>query len=95
MSVVPPAMGHNYAATSGHDLATLAAFEILEADGNAVDAGIAAVLVLGVVYPDQVNIAGVAPMMIYDAETEELITIAGVGGWPKALDVDAFIERDK
>ena len=93
MSIVPPAMGHNYAATSGHDLATLAAFEILEAGGNAVDAGVAAVLVLGVVYPDQVNIAGVAPMMIYDAKTEELITIAGVGGWPKSLDVDAFIER--
>ena len=35
MSIVPPAMGHNYAATSGHDLATLAA-EILEAGGNAV-----------------------------------------------------------
>ena len=37
--------------------------------------------------------AGVAPMIIRLAGTGEVVTIAGVGGWPRALDPDAFIER--
>ena len=64
-----------------------------ENGGNAIDAGVAAILTLGVVYSDQVSIAGVAPMIIRLAETGEVVTIAGVGGWPRALDADAFIER--
>ena len=32
-------------------------------------------------------------MIIRLAETGEVVTIAGVGGWPRALDPDAFIER--
>ena len=60
MSVVPASIGYEHAASSGHELATLAAFEILEAGGNAVDAGVAAVLALGVLYSDQVSVAGVS-----------------------------------
>ena len=45
------------------------------------------------VYSDQVSVAGVAPMIVRLAETGEIVTIAGVGGWPQALDPDAFIER--
>ena len=90
MSVVPVSMGHHHAVSTGHELATLAAFEVLEAGGNAVDAGIAAVLTLGVVYSDQVSVAGVAPMIVHEARTGDTWTIAGLGGWPRALDVDAF-----
>ena len=93
MSVVPVARGHRYVVSSGHELATLAAFETLENGGNAIDAGVAAILTLGVVYSDQVSVAGVAPMIVRLAETGEVVTIAGVGGWPRALDVDAYIER--
>ena len=93
MSVVPPARGHHHVVSTGHELATLAAFEALENGGNAIDAGVAAILTLGVVYSDQVSVAGVAPMIIRLAETGEVVTIAGVGGWPRALDPDAFIER--
>jgi len=91
MSVVPVAMGHHYAVSAGHDLAALAAFEVLEGGGNAVDAGVAAILTLGVVYSDQVSIAGVAPMIVHLADSGETWTIAGLGGWPRALDVDDFI----
>ena len=93
MSVVPLARGHHHVVSTGHELATLAAFEALENGGNAIDAGVAAILTLGVVYSDQVSVAGVAPMIIRLAETGEVVTIAGVGGWPRALDPDAFIER--
>ena len=93
MSVVPVTRGHHYVASTGHELATLAAFEALENGGNAIDAGVAAILTLGVVYSDQVSVAGVAPMIVRLAETGEVVTIAGVGGWPRALDAEAFIER--
>ena len=86
MSVVPVARGHHYVVSTGHELATLAAFEALENGGNAIDAGVAAILTLGVVYSDQVSVAGVAPMIVRLAETGEIVTIAGVGGWPQALD---------
>ena len=93
MSVVPVARGHHYVVSTGHELATLAAFEALENGGNAIDAGVAAILTLGVVYSDQVSVAGVAPMIVRLAETGEVVTIAGVGGWPRALDSEAYIER--
>ena len=93
MSVVPVTRGHHYVVSAGHELAALSAFEALENGGNAIDAGVAAILTLGVVYSDQVSVAGVAPMIVRLAETGEVVTIAGVGGWPRALDPDDFIER--
>ena len=91
MSVVPVSLGHHYAVSAGHELAAQAAFEVLDGGGNAVDAGVAAILTLGVVYSDQVSVAGVAPMIVHLADSGETWTIAGVGGWPRALDADAFI----
>ena len=93
MSVVPVTRGHHHVVSAGHELAALAAFEALDNGGNAIDAGVAAILTLGVVYSDQVSVAGVAPMIIRLAQTGEVVTIAGVGGWPRALEPDAFIER--
>ncbi len=93
MSVVHPAYGHHHMVAAGHEYATAAAHEVLEAGGNAIDAGVAAILCLGVVYSDQVSIAGVAPMMIHLARTNETFTLQGLGGWPGALDVDTFIAR--
>ena len=93
MSVVPVTRGYHHVVSAGHELAALAAFEALENGGNAIDAGVAAILTLGVVYSDQVSVAGVAPMIVRLAETGEVVTIAGVGGWPRALDADAFIQR--
>jgi gamma-glutamyltranspeptidase/glutathione hydrolase len=75
---------------AGHYLAAHAGFEILEAGGNAIDAGVAAGLVLGVVQSELVNIAGVAPIMIYLAERDEVVTISGLGTWPRALDPELF-----
>ena len=79
-----------HAIAAGHYLAATAGFAILEAGGNAIDAGVAAGIALGVLQSDLVNVAGVAPIMIYLAETREVVTIAGLGPWPKALDPELF-----
>jgi len=86
----PEALGTRHAVAAGHPLAALAAFRILEAGGNAVDAGVAGGICLGVVHSDMVNVAGVAPIMIYDAGRREVTTIAGVGTWPRRATVDFF-----
>jgi gamma-glutamyltranspeptidase/glutathione hydrolase len=89
----PLIAGTRHAAVAGHPLAAQAAFQILEAGGNAVDAGVAAGLALAVVHCDQVNIAGVAPILIYLAQRNEVISIAGLGHWPAATQRELF-ERD-
>ena len=96
-SVPPPSLqpaiaGRRYMASTGHYLATEAAIGILEAGGNAIDAGVAASLTLGVVQSDQVQVGGVAPIMLYLAEADEVLTISGLGWWPKAASLDYFID---
>src|SRR6202030_3650470 len=80
----PTIAATRHAIAAGHYLAATAGFQILEAGGNAIDAGCAAGIALGVVQSDLVNCAGVAPIMVYLAETQEVVTIAGLGTWPKA-----------
>src|SRR5205814_1516165 len=82
-----------HAISAGHYLAATAGFDILQAGGNAIDAGCAAGIALGVLQSDLVDVAGVAPIMIYLADKEEVVTIAGLGPWPKALDPQLF-ERE-
>jgi gamma-glutamyltranspeptidase / glutathione hydrolase len=82
-----------HAIAAGHYLATTAGFEILQAGGNAIDAGVAAGIALGVLQIDLVDFAGVAPIMIYHAEKQEVVTIAGLGTWPRALDPEFFMRE--
>ena len=77
-------------AVAGHYLAAHAAFAVLEAGGNAIDAGVAGGITEGVVESDQVNFAGVAPILIYLAECGKVITISGLGTWPKAASCELF-----
>lgn len=79
-----------YAIAAGHELATKAGMEILQNGGNAVDAGVAAGIALGVLHSDLVNFAGVAPIMIRMADTGEVVTIDGLGVWPEAASVEFF-----
>jgi len=81
-------MSDTWAVATGHPIATAAAERILRQGGNAVDAGVAAGLALGVVQPDLVSIAGVAPIIMYSADTGEVTSQDGLGGWPAAANVD-------
>lgn len=89
----PLVTASQFAISSGHPLATQAGMAILEAGGNAVDAGVAAGVALGVLHSDLVNVAGVAPIMIRMAETGEVITIDGLGTWPRAAHAEFFEKR--
>jgi gamma-glutamyltranspeptidase / glutathione hydrolase len=89
----PALTGTRHMISAGHHAASHAGFLILEAGGNAVDAGVAAGIALGVLQTDRVNFAGVAPMIIYLAERREVVTIDGLGTWPKAASIEVFNEQ--
>ncbi|HEY1412168.1 MAG TPA: gamma-glutamyltransferase, partial [Rhodopila sp.] len=86
----PTVYGTRHAISAGHYLAAAAGFSILEGGGNAVDAGVAAGIALGVLQPDLVDFAGVAPIMIRLADGT-IESIAGLGWWPKAIPADLFM----
>jgi gamma-glutamyltranspeptidase / glutathione hydrolase len=92
MSHRPTIYGTRHAVAAGHYLAASAAFSVLEAGGNAIDAGCAAGIALGVLQPDLVNVAGVAPIMIR-LSNGHVESIAGLGWWPKALPADLFMRE--
>src|SRR5262249_17769065 len=73
---------------SGHYLASQIGLMILEAGGNAVDAGVAAGLAINVAQCELTNLGGVAPIMIYSARSNELVTISGLGTWPRAASAE-------
>lgn len=91
MALQPVVHGHQHMTSSGHMLATQAGYEIFEAGGNAIDAGVAAGIALSVVHSDMVQFAGVAPIMLYLAERGQVITISGLGPWPKRASLDRFL----
>ncbi|PWS38077.1 gamma-glutamyltransferase [Falsiroseomonas bella] len=88
----PTICGTRHAVSAGHYLASAAAFSVLEGGGNAVDAAAAAGIALGVLHPDIVSVAGVAPILIRLADGR-VETIAGLGPWPMSIPRDLFRER--
>lgn len=86
----PLIAGVTHMAAAGHYLATAAAYRILEQNGNAIDAGVAAGLVLNVTLPQYTSFGGVAPLMLHNAARDETVTLAGLGRWPQAASVDYF-----
>ena len=86
----PTIMGTRHMIAATQYLAAEAGFRILEAGGNAIDAGVACGIALGVVQPEFVNVAGVAPIIIYSAADDRVFTIPGLGPWPKAIARDHF-----
>src|SRR5437764_14883127 len=81
-SLRPMLLGTRHMAVAGHYGAAHAAFAILESGGNAIDAGVAAGIALGVLQSDLVNVAGVAPIMLYRAKTREVLPISRLGTCP-------------
>ncbi len=92
-SMRPALAGLSHMISAGHYLATQVGMDILQAGGNAVDAGVAAGIALGVVQSDIVNFGGVAPILVYLAETGKVWSISGLGYWPKATRLETFLEK--
>jgi gamma-glutamyltranspeptidase/glutathione hydrolase len=61
----PPVMGPNAAVSAGDPLTTAAAFEILASGGNAFDAGVAALMVGGVIEQDLYSLGGESLILVY------------------------------
>jgi gamma-glutamyltranspeptidase/glutathione hydrolase len=86
-------IGTRWAVAAGHALASEAAARVLGAGGNAIDAGVAAGITLGVVHCDMVSVAGVAPILVHVARTGETWQVSGVGPYPRATTAAYFRER--
>lgn len=83
-------MSSGHLVAAGHYLAAQAGHEILMAGGNAVDAGVGAGICLGVLQSDIVNFGGVAPIMLRMADTGRVVTISGLGTWPRRTRPEHF-----
>ena len=91
----PRVMGTNGVISSGHYLATQAGYDVLKAGGNAFDAGVAAGMALKVVKMDYAGWTGVAPLLVYSAAEDRVLTRVGAGTSPALATLDYFLEHGK
>ena len=87
----PPIIGRNAGVSAGHPLTTSAAMEILQQGGNAFDAGVAALLVGGVVEQDLYGIGGEALILVYPLIEGEVVSVTGQGWAPAAASIDDYL----
>ncbi|MEZ7984943.1 MAG: gamma-glutamyltransferase, partial [Pseudomonadales bacterium] len=88
------AVGKRFMAVTANPHATQAAYAILEKGGSAIDAAIAAQMVLGLVEPQSSGIGGGAFMLYWDADEKKLIAYDGREVAPMAADENLFIGQD-
>jgi gamma-glutamyltranspeptidase/glutathione hydrolase len=86
----PDVMSLHHVVVSGHPLTAQAGFQILEAGGNAIDAGVAVGIATAVVECQFVGFGGIAPSMIHLADSGEIVTLSGMGTWPRAASCEYF-----
>ena len=91
----PAVMGRQGGVSTGHPLTTAAAFEILVKGGNAFDAGVASLLVGGVVEQDLYSLGGEALVLVFPKKEGKVTSVVGQGWAPKAVDVDWYLSRNK
>jgi gamma-glutamyltranspeptidase / glutathione hydrolase len=78
---------------AGHYLAAAIGLRILEAGGNAVDAGVATGFALSLLKPQSVGIGGEVPILIHLAAERRSVAINGQGWAPRAATIDWFRSR--
>ena len=86
----PLMQGVNGMVAASHPSAAMAGLEILKRGGNAIDAGVAVGIALNVVHVDDCSFLGVAPTVIHLADRKEVVTIDGLGVWPRAASMEYF-----
>jgi gamma-glutamyltranspeptidase / glutathione hydrolase len=91
----PPVIGRTAGVSAGHPLTTAAAFEVLTKGGNAFDAGVAALLVGGVVEQDLYSLGGEALVLVYPRNTRKVVAVVGQGWAPKGATIDWYTSRGK
>jgi gamma-glutamyltranspeptidase/glutathione hydrolase len=91
----PPVMGRNGGVSAGHPLTTAVAMEILQKGGNAFDAGVAAMLVGGVVEQDLYGIGGEGLVLVYPQRDKKVTSIVGQGWASRNATIDWYTQRNK
>ncbi|HEY1505181.1 MAG TPA: gamma-glutamyltransferase [Stellaceae bacterium] len=86
------ARGKNGVVSAGHGLASEAAITALRAGGNAVDASIAAALVLAVVCPYAVSLAGDLYALVYEPKSGTVAGLNATGAAPALATRALFAE---
>src|SRR5207237_2786595 len=78
---------------AGHYLAAAIGLRMLEAGGNAVDAGVAAGFAVALLKPQSVGIGGESPILIHLADQYRTVAINGQGWAPRAATIDWLRSR--
>lgn len=94
-SMRPRIMGTQGVVSTGHYLATLAGIEVLRKGGNAFDAGVAAAMALKVTKMGYAGWTGVAPLILYSAADDQIITRVGAGTTPAKATLEYFLGNGK
>ena len=89
----PSVSSNDYMASTGTPWATETAMDIMDTGGNAYDAMAASLLTLNVTHGEAASFPSVVPLIIHDAETEEVMSYNGVGTAPTMATIDLFEER--
>ena len=90
MIATQTARGAHGIVASGHPRATDAAVAVLKDGGNAVDASVAAALVLAVVCPYASTLGGDVYMLVFAAANERLFGLNGTGRAPMGAMPELF-----
>jgi len=88
-------MGRNAGVSAGHPLTSAAAFEVLMKGGNAFDAGVAAMLVGGIVEQDLYSLGGEGLVLVSPRSTRKVVSIVGQGWAPKGATIDWYTSQGK
>jgi gamma-glutamyltranspeptidase/glutathione hydrolase len=91
----PPILGASGGVSAGHPLTSAAGLEILLKGGNAFDAGVAAVLVGGVVEQDLFSLGGESLILVYPAKEAKVTSVVGQGWEPKAATIEYFKQKGR
>ncbi|WP_395639317.1 gamma-glutamyltransferase family protein [Pseudolysinimonas sp.] len=89
----PTIYGERWAIVGGHPLVSEVGAEILRRGGNAVDAGVAAGFASNVVQVEMCNLGGIAPILVREAGSREVQSIAGVGTWGARASLAEIVEN--
>jgi gamma-glutamyltranspeptidase/glutathione hydrolase len=92
-SMRPTLRGTHGLVVAGNPLASQVAAAVLEAGGNAIDAGVSGSLALTVVQPDMCSLGGIAPILFRRAGEHVVHSVAGVGTWSSTASIAAFRAR--
>ena len=88
----PVIMGTHGVVTTGHYLATEIGMRVLNAGGNAIDAGVAAGFALNLLKPHANGIGGESPILIHRAAADgpQPVAVNGQGSAPQRATIDWF-----